>query len=215
MSSLIFFTAPDRALIATDTLVVDETGAASAFTSKAMVVPHLRLVVAGTGIGGFSTKWMAHVNDNMVVSDIDHLDCHAPDCLRVAFDLEHAAYARLGVSTTIYHFGISRSTGKVHAYVYRSERGFKSERLPYGLRAKPECGDAGKDADGLQDAVIAMMQAQRRIQAMQPKAERLYIGGEIQVIEITEHGLFACYRLHAFEDFAQTEKEIYERFRPG
>jgi hypothetical protein len=54
MSSLIFFTDSEQALIATDTLAVSPDGQPLKFTTKAFALPHLRMVIAGTGAGASS-----------------------------------------------------------------------------------------------------------------------------------------------------------------
>src|SRR5262245_44517231 len=62
MSSLIFYTEREQALIASDTLAVNLDGTPRMYTTKALIVPHLRMVIAGTGIAGLSTRWFARVN---------------------------------------------------------------------------------------------------------------------------------------------------------
>jgi len=49
------------------------------------------------------------------------------------------------------------------------------------------------------------MNDQRRIQAIRPAHERLYIGGEIEVHHLTKDG-FAFYTLYRFEDYDRDEK---------
>ncbi len=235
MSSLIFCTEQSRALIATDTLMVDESGAGLAFTSKALIVPHLRMAIAGTGIGGFSTRWFSHVNDCMAVRGIDNLNFHTPGNLRRLYAARHAVGSHpplapgnggcpdggeqpavrppfpSWLTTTIYHFGISETTGHIHSYAYRSENNFESESLTYGTRIKPDPGPEHLTGNcELPFGIIEMMQSQRRIQAALPREDRIHIGGEIHVIEIGG-GQFWCYRLHRFDDFDLTEQEIYKR----
>jgi hypothetical protein len=48
------------------------------FTTKAFVLPHLRMVIAGTGAGRFLGKWFIRLNDRIAVKDIDNLNYHAP-----------------------------------------------------------------------------------------------------------------------------------------
>lgn len=211
MSSLIFHTQPDMAIVATDTLAVHASGAPSHFTTKAVLVPHLRMVIAGTGVAGFSSRWFGHVNDNMTVRGVDHLDQHvqrglqdlwARYCEEIGFPAE--------VTTTIYHFGISETTGEVTAFAYRSENDFQSQRLTHGLRVKPEC-EIPSDYE-LPGGIIHMMESQRALQAAKPADQRLYIGGEIQLLLLTPKSTTsAC--LHRFRDFDEIEATIYRNFR--
>lgn len=212
MSSLIFYTEQENAIIATDTLAVDENGLERSYTSKAVLVPHLQMVIAGTGVGGFSSRWFVAVNDNMIVKGIDNLDYHAPENLRRLFTnfQKEIGFPR-SLTTTIYHIGLSEVTGNIHSYVYRSENGFASERLDYGMKVKPECG-ALPDNYELPSGIVPIMESQRAIQAQKPLDTRLYIGGEIQVIQIMRTGIILCYRLHQFDDFSTTEEGIYSNF---
>jgi hypothetical protein len=52
MSSLIFHTEQEQAVVATDTLAVSPGGRPFTFTTKAFHVPHPRMLIAGTGCGG-------------------------------------------------------------------------------------------------------------------------------------------------------------------
>ena len=76
MSSLIFCTEESQALIATDSLATSNEGQPFAFTSKAFFLPHLKIVMAGSGGKGFLERWLVDVN-GMTVRGIDHLNYHA------------------------------------------------------------------------------------------------------------------------------------------
>ena len=66
MSSLIFHTEQNQVMIATDTLATSPDGRPFKFTTKAFfLLPHLRMIIAGTGAGGFLGRWFIRVNDNL------------------------------------------------------------------------------------------------------------------------------------------------------
>lgn len=207
MSSLIFHTQPDMAIVATDTLAVNEAGTPVNWTTKAILIPHLQMIVAGTGVAGVCSRWFLRINEDMAVHGIEHLDVHTPQGLV-------GLYARYSeevgfppeLSTTIYHFGISEISGEVVAFAYRSENGFRSERLSHGLKCKPECDV--EMGDDLRSGLIQMMDSQRAIQAAKPAAERIHIGGAIQVLHLTNANATSV-RLHTFNDFADQESAIY------
>ena len=207
MSSLIFHTQPDMALVATDTLAVNEAGAPVNWTTKAILIPHLEMIVAGTGVAGVCSRWFLHINEDMAVHGIEHLDVHTPQGL---VDLYARYSEEIGFSTdmgtTIYHFGISEKSGEVVAFSYRSENGFRSERLSHGLKFKPEC-DVGM-GDDIRSGLIQMMDSQRALQAVKPADERIHIGGAIQVLHLTS-GSATSVRLHTFNDFADHELAMY------
>jgi hypothetical protein len=213
MSSLVFYTQPDQAFIATDTLAVHPSGAPSHFTSKAVLVPHLGMVIAGTGVAGFSSRWFCHVNDCMTVRGIEHLDHHAQGSLQSLWSRyrEEIGFPA-EVTTTIYHFGISEVSGEVAAFAYRSENDFQSHRLTHGMKVKPAC-EMPADYE-LPGGIVQIMESQRRHQATVPAHERLYIGGEIQLFMLSKQGT-ACARLHRFDDFEEHEDAMYRNFRPA
>ena len=209
MSALIFHTQPDMAVVATDTLAVDEEGAPAYWTTKALPVQHLNLIIAGTGLAGFSTRWFVHVNDRMLVRGVEHLDFHAQRGLKDLFTsycVEVGAPPEL--TTTIYHIGISEETGEVVAFAYRSVNDFQSERLSHGTREKPESGyEIGDDLYG---GLVEKMKSQRSVQSAKPAHERVHIGGEIQLLQLNAHGI-SCARIHRFDDFSEQDAEMYRR----
>jgi hypothetical protein len=210
MSSLIFHTEAEQVLVATDTLAVSGDGMPFMFTSKSFIVPHLRMIIAGTGSGGFCGKWFIQVNDRMILRGIDNLDFHTP---RNLSDLwvshKHELSIPNDLTTTIYHFGFSEEDRLIHAYAYRSLFDFKSERLEYGIGVKPECGVPTNY--NLPEDIKKMMRAQRHIQSQAPPEQRVYIGGEIQIHHLTKNG-FNVYTLDKFEDFDADERAIYENY---
>jgi hypothetical protein len=210
MSSLIVITAEREVLVATDTLATEPDGKPVKFTTKAFVVPHLKLIMAGTGMMGFLGRWFVYMNDRMVVRGIENLDYHAPSILRTLWQAHKQEFSIPDdLTTSIYHFGFSEVENKIHSYRYKSANGFKSERLEQScMLVKPQCS-IPMDNEPLD--IRKMMDEQRAIQASIPKSERVYIGGEIQVHHLSEAG-FDVYTIHTFEDFARDQTEIYDNF---
>jgi hypothetical protein len=209
MSSLIFYTDQRQAFCATDTLATSD-GQPFMFTTKAFILPHLQMIICGTGVGGFLGKWFIQVNDGMIVSDIEHLDHHTPKNLDTLWRT-HKDQSSLPtyMTTTVYHFGFSSQDGLIHSYAYRSANNFKSESLNYGIGVKPECTvDEGYE---LPADVRKMMGEQRVIQSSKPEENRIHIGGQILVHHLTQLGVTA-YRLDQFDDFDSTQRTIYENF---
>lgn len=207
MSSLIFATDSEQAFVATDTLAVSYNGEPSFFTTKAFIVPHLRMIVAGTGVTGLISNWFVQVAHGMVVRGIEHLDYHTPDNLnRIWKNMKEEFPIPDNLTTTIYHFGFSEEDELIKSYAYRSINNFDSDPIIYGLGVKPEC--TVPENYQLPFNIPAMMQEQREIQALQPKESRLYIGGEIQITHLTKDG-FNSYCLCKFDDYDADEEAIY------
>ncbi len=210
MSSLIFVTEKEQVLTATDTLATSSDGKPLKFTTKAFLLPHLQMIMCGTGMGGFLGKWFIEVNDRMVVRDIDNLDYHTPQMLRSFWQSFAKEYSLSeGQTTTVYHFGFSEEDGSIHSYAYRSTNDFASESLPYGIGIKPECNSV----ENLEfpSGIKRLMDEQRAIQLSRPENERVHIGGKIQILHLAKNG-FVVYTLDQFDDFEATEKFIYQNY---
>ncbi|HKU74444.1 MAG TPA: hypothetical protein VJR02_11030 [Pyrinomonadaceae bacterium] len=210
MSSLIFHTDESQVFTATDTLATTPDGEPFSFTTKVFVVPHLRMLMAGTGVGGVLGKWFIAVHDRMIVRGIDNLDYHTPRILSEIWQ-SHRQECSIpeDFTTTIYHLGFSEETGLVHSYAYRSAENFRSESLSYGMRLKPEC-EIPEPYSFPMD-IKKMMDSQRAIQAKRPKEERIYIGGEIMIHHLTDQS-FTVYVLDEFEDYEANERAIFSNF---
>jgi hypothetical protein len=192
---------------------VSENGEPFKFTTKAILVPHLHLLVCATGAHGMLSQWFVQVNDWMVVKDVDHLDDHTPHNLALLWRKYHEEIAvPENATVTLYHFGLSEADKVIHGYTYRSTEQFRSQPLPYGLGVKPECPIP--PAYDLPRDIKPMMDAQRSIQEVLPAQERIYIGGEIQLYHLT---MESCnfYTLGRFEDYPLHEHAIYANFTQG
>jgi hypothetical protein len=211
MSSLIFLTEESQVLVATDTLATSPDGQPFKYTTKAFIVPHLKIIIAGTGTGEFLGRWFVRINE-FVVKGIDNLDYHTPgDLASMWRGFKQEFSLADSFTTTVYHFGFSEETGLIHSFAYRSTNNFQSEPIEqYGLRVKPEC--TVLDNCCLPQDIRKMMDDQRAIQASLPKDQRVYIGGEIQIHHLSKDG-FQVYTLHRFEDYDRDEKAIYDSFR--
>jgi len=207
MSSIIFVVNEQEVMVATDTLAT-RNGEPCFFTTKTLIVPHLKLVIAGTGVAGFLDRWFLCVNGTVPLRGIDILNDHAPSDLAAMWEWCKEQLPIANSTTTVYHFGFSENTGLMKAYAYRSENNFKSEPLAYGDYRKPDCA-VPAHCEYPQD-VKRMMEDQRIRQNAHPRESRLYIGGEIQVHHLTKAG-FNVWTLDRFDDYDADEKAMYSR----
>jgi hypothetical protein len=82
---------------------------------KAFLLTHQRMIMCGTGMGGFLGKWFIEVNNRMVVRDIDNLDYYTPQKLRSFWKNFAKEYSLSeGQTTSVYHFGFSEEDGSIH-----------------------------------------------------------------------------------------------------
>ena len=210
MSSLIFYTEENQALVATDTLATTFSGEPAFFTSKAFIIPHIKMIICGTGMAGFLGRWFIEVNDRMVIRGIENLNSHSPVNLRKIWkNFIEDSPIPFKKTTTVYHFGFSEDDSKMHTYVYRSERNFQSEILSYGVGVKPECTVPASPIFPI--CIKKMMEEQRKRQESVPRNKRVYIGGEIQVIHLTREG-FNVFNLDRFDDYSETLNSIFYNY---
>lgn len=153
------------------------------------------MIIAATGSALLFSRWIGLVNNQGFALDIDTVDAHAPQELQALWgELNCHLPALRDQSATIYHFGISDDSGKVHGFAYRSGSDFKSERLDYGLGVKPELMDkAGIDWNSFPACAPDIMRAQSR-QEDEKSRDRVYIGGTTEVTHLTKDG-FSIYSL--------------------
>lgn len=203
MSSLIFYTDESQAVVATDTLAVDSNGEPFLLTSKSAHIPHLNLIIAGTGCGGFANEWAMHVNNRMVLSGIMNLDYHTQNSLLELWNKYKEDFSLPeSMTTTVYHFGISEESKNIVSFAYRSTNEFRSEAIQYGTAVKPECTIL---EGNLIENIPLMMQEQREIQESQPRESRIYIGGEIYLMHLTEQGC-NTFKIGEFQDFKKHQQ---------
>ena len=210
MSSLIFYTDTNQALVATDTLAVKPDGRASMFCSKAVHLPHLRTIIAGTGLGGFSNDWANEVNNRLTVKGILNLDYHTPDALRKRWiEVTSSDDFPTGLTTTVYQIGVSEDDEEICAFAYRSANNFISEPLQHATRAKPECTIL--HSENFVEDVRQMMMEQKKIQDAKPSAERIYIGGECILMRLDKNS-FMVATAFQFDDYENHLQEMYSSF---
>lgn len=195
MSSLLFYTDENEAIVVTDTLLHYSVDTPPGFASKAISIPHMRMIIAGTGSALLFSRWIGLVNNQGFALNVDTVDAHAPQELQALWsELNRYVPTLQDQTATIYHFGISDDSGKIHGFAYRSVSDFKSERLDYGLGVKPELMDkAGIDLDSFPACAPDIMRAQSR-QEDEKALNRVYIGGSVQVTHLAKHG-FSIYSL--------------------
>ncbi len=207
MSSLIFDLSPEAVVLATDTLATDPDGTPAYFTSKALFVPHLKTIIAGTGCAGFSTRWAQQVTDKMLLRGIENLDYHTPQGLSVLWEeYQRSEDFPEGMTTTVYQLGLSEDAGVMKGFAYRSADGFVSEPLNYGMRMKPECS-VPEGQEGL-EIFRTMMLEQREIQSKKERSERVYIGGQ-GIVMILDANSCTTATLFDFDDFLRDSETAF------
>lgn len=189
MSSLLFYTDSDCAQIATDTLVANREGEALGYVQKAIFLPSANVIVAGTGLALMYDRWTTLVNHQRLAFDVDSLDAHTTKALQHLWaEIEREGTSLADYTATIYHFGFSGEDGVIHTFAYRSENGFASEALRYGLAMKPPLKSLdGVDYASFPSSSVEIMLAQRSQERANPESI-IRIGGEAWLLELDREG---------------------------
>jgi hypothetical protein len=209
MSSLVFWTTEDIIAVATDTRVSRPSDfLPTKFTTKAFAVPHLRAIIAGTGLQNYIIDWYAWVLLRSKAVNIDELDAEAKIFLN---QLNTRSMLNGELTATIYHFGIGED-GKCKTFAYRSERNFESELLSYGLGIKPAYPEIFEmmetmSFENLQEEFSFIIREQRRRDDALENGKRVGIGGEM-VLWVLTKDTYSISTFDKFEDYS----EMKDRF---
>jgi len=208
MTALAFTIQPDQICLAMDTLVVSAADKTPlCYQTKFSILPHLNLIIAGTGLSSLIANWFHFVNNNMVVRDIDHLNIFATgSLLYIEAELQDTDLT----TTTLYHFGYSKTNNRYVGYAYRSAKHWESDQLPDALGIKPEVHVPPTDNIQFPQFLIDIVSEQRRQDLLLPQPERLGIGGEIQ-FAVMENGVVNVSTVHRFESYESDYKEMAKK----
>jgi hypothetical protein len=206
MSLLMFFVAPTQAVVVTDTLATTPEGDPFLYVSKCFVVPHLDMVIAGTGVGSLGARWSARVQENLLCRGIEMLDLHAPEALRMLWGELETEHGPIDRTSTIYHFGRAESSGEYVGFAYRSADNFESDPRPHGFGIKPPPDNGLEGTPEDIDGWIEMAKRVRVEQEAADPAERLYIGGALTMALLQDGAIVTqeIYRWDDFDDMWQT-----------
>jgi hypothetical protein len=208
MSSIVCYLHDNFAYIATDTLAISpDDHKPLLFTSKAVYLPHLHTVLAGTGIGAFLDFWKYRLNtdSNYFVSDFADLNRVSSNRLKIAWSwYKHEMGIVTNPTTTIYHFGFSLDENKMKGYMYNSLDDFSQVEISNGFSVKPEYTDNFDLPDNLNECSKLIMIAQRKEQTIKN------IGGRINVIQI-DNVKAINYCNHTFDDYEEDLKIIISK----
>jgi hypothetical protein len=198
-------------VVLTDTLATTPSGAPHLLVTKCGIVPHLELVVAGTGAALLTERWRTRVYSQMLCRDIDMLDLHTHDALRrlwTDLQTEFADMITNDVTATVYHLGLSEDIGEYVGYVYRSTDDFASEPMAPGFRVKPapEAPPLEKEPDSFAEW-IELAHRLRAEQNAKPTAERIHIGGDLTLCIMRDRSISSL-KIHRFEDFEEVWQEM-------
>jgi hypothetical protein len=205
MSAVNFVIQDEAVLAASDTLSVDyDTRELRTFTSKIHLLPHMRMAVMGTGINEFFLDWHRRLLQEAVPQDITGLDEWAPKALGQAW----SRYAHLQISTTVFHFGYAPGEERFVGYQYHSGHGFESERLPRS-GFKPVSDELVDVLEVVGDASVKdlfkkAIEVQKEQDESRPKEKRLGIGGEIQMLTLTEEAM----RIETIKRFSDYDDQL-------
>jgi hypothetical protein len=210
VSLLIFVHNAEQVVLLTDTLATTTDGAPFIFTSKCWPVPHMRLVMAGTGVAALHEAWYRRLQTGVLARDIDMVALHTPVVLRQLWAELQVKHGPLSVTSTVYHFGIPEGEQHFVRYAFRSDSDFTAERADNGgIGVKPVPGFDFDSTGSLED-LIGLAERIREEQDRRPASERIYIGGEL-ILTILTSASSTVTTVHRFADFDEMWQAMNDR----
>lgn len=208
MTALVFALQPDQVYIAMDTLVVDaHDKRPTSFQRKFLPIPGADLVVAGTGHAGFINGWFQYLQANLEGATIDELNAEVSSIFCASTSAEGGLN---GLTVTIYHFGYSAQEQRYVGYAYRSEHGFRSDKIQYALGFKPVVPITPNDHIRFPEFLVDIMLEQQRQDCLKPIDERVGIGGEIDFVVMSNNTIHVE-TVHRFSSYESDLICIKER----
>jgi hypothetical protein len=208
MTALVFALQPEQVCIAMDTLVIGaDDRMPMAFQRKFLSVPESNLVVAGTGRADFINGWFQHLWEGYQGATIDDLDAVVPDIFQSSV-IDEGGLG--GFTATIYHFGYSPREQRYVGYAYRSEQGFRSDRLQYALGFKPVVQVKPAEDIRFPDFLIEIILEQQRQDINQPIREKVGIGGDIEFVVMSDRSIHVE-TVHRFSSYEAEAEHIKRR----
>jgi hypothetical protein len=115
-----------------------------------------------------------------------------------------------GLTATVYHFGYSVREHRYAGYAYRSEHGFRFDRLQYALGYKPIVSVTPNDDIRFPDFLIDIILEQQRQDRLLPITERVGIGGEIEFLVMSDRSIHVE-TVHRFSSYEAESIHIEQR----
>ncbi len=199
-------------LIFSDTLVIEgQSMLPGYFSTKVRLLPHLNMIVAGTGHQAVVSDFDVSVNESLVVRDIDHLSEFAPRMLQAIWQSARPLVQTIGGTSTIYTFGLSLSTSQMTGYAYRSMNNFVPEKLGVGRAGKPSDGVAGLiEKIGTIEDFVGMAMEQQTVDRAKKRTDRVGIGGELwaYALEVKHNPLSTAFSVQKLCDFPHRDADF-------
>lgn len=206
MSALVFVVNEDSINILTDTLAVNIDGSFNRYTAKTLTLSHISSTISGLGVAGLADQLFLYAN-SQPIHNIHDLTAFAESCLPAIFqEITEGFVIPNHITSTIYLFGIDPSTGKAHAFKHESTSNFKSIDIApehYSAGAKPTDGLTQDDLtiSTTEEALLVLLKSKAAQDSLSAE-ERLYIGGQITLTEITPRAIVATNILDLDSDVA-------------
>ena len=220
MSAIYFQVGDEAAIAAADTYSIrPSTGEPLKLADKFIPLPHLNMVITGSGYHGFLLEWYLALQRQAAPIDIEHLNEFAPGLLQETWlrfkrktDLPESPTGSGG--SKISHLGYSEQKERFVGYYYD----LKDDFAPTVVR--PEKEYLMPKMEGVHDAllegdctareqVIAFFCRAKELDEQKPVGERVGIGGEIKFLMQGQWG-HVCKTIHRFDDYDETKQTIVE-----
>ena len=229
MTGLVFVLEEASVCIGMDTLVhtmePDGSTRPLCFASKMHLLPHAQTVLLGTGVAELVLHWYSLVESSIVAIDLEALDRLAAERLPQLWEKHKRVWAERGVAApataTIYQFGFLRREQRYAGFAYRSENGFVSERLEYGIGIKPIHARAvelcarfmdeePQDEGFIERLFVTLLEALKEEDERPEEKAPVGIGGEVHLLKLRD-SRFELSVVKQFGDYAEDFEAMLAR----
>lgn len=207
MSSIVWDISAEAATVAVDTLCTDGHGKPVGLSSKAFIVPHLKLVIATTGNLQILEDYFLVLNSKPIGGPSD-LVLKAPEILRNVSGVDPLRPDGSQLTTSIFQFGFSEESGEMEGFMFHTGSGFSAVKLEYGTSYKPPCPLRGDHEPTTKGWMVQVMAGQRYHQELLLFESRVHIGGEILMFRL-EKGSISVEELCPFKDREEVAESIF------
>jgi len=205
MTAVDFILSKESVLVATDTLALDENKRPLRFCTKVFPLPHIKCLICGVGSLQHLLRWFKFVEERCLVDNITVLNDIAKDILpKLKLEIEQEYKAE--ISSTIYHFGFNSITNEMEGYALRCNDNYIPQKMGDGIGVRPQEGIIDKinnneiSVSNHVELFIEFIKSQKLYDDNLPIAEKVGIGGEIQMFVLQKEGHYFR-TIYRFEDY--------------
>lgn len=203
MTALNWLLKEDKCVIAADTLAFIQDNQPKQFVSKILPLPHLNMVICGTGNSELIIRYYMAIQLHVIARDMYSLNSIAKNLL-LQLNKDYSEEE----TSKIFHFGYSEINDRFEGYMFQSAESFSIEKIAFGFGVHPAlpfelveniANNAYND-----DYYFTQLISEQKRKAV------VSIGGEIQRAVLSYNGC-SLSTIFRFEDYEENYVSMLNR----